>query len=358
MDFPPNSIFLSHYNCDSSAKFSRLSHDIDPYEDDLPFPQFKQHQDDTTVNTGPKNLSHYIGQTIPPGKEEASMRCNMSMIDDGKNNSETSEIRRQGKRVLNKPSKNAKLNVLNRLYCALADTFNGNTSSIEAYSLKPYELGLVKWVVKNKLKNFAHKLSVQHLNLGSEESFKQLQQYMELNSARCRKKGEMTRFIFKLTMKGLKKIYKSTSIENKEFSELDFLNHHFKKHSQDTGTNIMEYADPLDKGDFKNPKFKCLNKEYLSLVFGNEHFRDTFLAYVNMYLENDYKDTVYNKFYHLFKTLRKRLRGMDEVERISIIRDFISRESCKILNLPWSCYEVKLAIETFTKHITKLTKIN
>ena len=67
-------------------------------------------------------------------------------------------------------------------------------------------------------------------------------------------------------------------MENKEFNERDFLNFHFKRHSQETGTNIMESADPLDTTALKNPRFTCLNKEYLSLIFKNEQFKDTFLT--------------------------------------------------------------------------------
>ena len=359
MDSPFGSIFLSEPRCNLIEGISRLSHDRALYEDDLPYPCFKQQQDNTTVNTGTKNICHSINlidTTLRLHEEEGSMQCNMSIMEDTKSQSESNEIIRCGKKVFNKPSKNGKLNILNSLYYALADTFNGNTNVIDAYSLKPYELGLIKWVVKNKLKNQVHKVSVQRLNLQEEGNFKQLQKYIEQDSVRGRKKGEMIRFIFKLTMKGLKKIYKSTSMENKEFNERDFLNYHFKRHSQETGTNIMEYADPLDKTALKNPRFTCLNKEYLSLIFKNEQFKDTFLTYVNNYLENDYKYSVYGKFYHFFKLLRKQLWGTDEDKRISIINEFISKDSKKIMNLPWTCHEVRLAIDKFTKHITRLSE--
>lgn len=245
--------------------------------------------------------------------------------------------------------------LLNHVYFALADIFNGKETPINQYELKPYEISLVRFVLAKKLKNKVEKEILESIDLYKEMHLVFIRKILNSQKVKKRRKDEQIKFIFSLIMKHVKKKYiAEENIEERDFDERNFLSFYFKKQSEEKEIDLLCFTNPMESTGIKNPRFKYCNNEYLNLVFSNSKFREASLSFMSNRLERDYKVKVWKKFHNLFSELRVKLKNTEEDKKEEVIKKYVEKSQKKKFVLPWTCWEVEEAKEKFFKQIAKI----
>ena len=171
-----------------------------------------------------------------------------------------------------------------------------------------------------------------------------------------KRKEEKIKFVFKHTMKNLKKRYfENNDLQNNADNEVKFFSNYFEQTHKDKNLSIEVFFDPLNNSNTQNPKFKTLSKDYITLLFDNLRFKGDFLSYVEGEFIKDYQQNVCKKFKKLFKRLRKKMRhgGYSNYDSIvdEFIHKFVANKRCK---LPWTDKEIVDAVFRFKSHLETL----
>ena len=173
-----------------------------------------------------------------------------------------------------------------------------------------------------------------------------------------KRKEEKIKFVFKHSLKNLKKSFFQTSpAANPTETEHKFFEHYFNSANNPSAVPLEHYFDPLNMSNSNNPRYKTLSKDYMLLLFAHEDFKTDFMSYIHKYLLADYQAKVPRKFKKLFKKLRKRLRSASGGKVEESIREFSTKfDQNKRCKLPWTGAEISDAIRCFDEHIELLLK--
>ena len=175
----------------------------------------------------------------------------------------------------------------------------------------------------------------------------ELKDYLfDLIQGHCLKKNEERwKFVYKKSIKWLKHLFflkmKNTK---KRLTETDFLKFYFEDLSKKKKIPLNYYQDPLVQKyrkrksrvkDEKRPK--SINIYYLTLVFECEDFVNDFFDYIDGQLMEHCMLEIPDKFQLIFRNYMKKSQDSGKVREY-----FESNKRCK---LPWSFYDVKIAIK-------------
>jgi len=160
-----------------------------------------------------------------------------------------------------------------------------------------------------------------------------------------KKNEERWKFVYKKSIKWLKHLFflkmKNTK---KRLTETDFLKFYFDDLSKSKKIPLNYYQDPLVQKyrkrksrvkDEKRPK--SINICYLTLVFECEDFVTDFFDYIDGQLMEHCMLEIPDKFQLIFRNYLRKNGDSGKVKEY-----FESNKRCK---LPWSFYDVKIAIK-------------
>ena len=239
---------------------------------------------------------------------------------------------------------------------SLTKVFNEVQMCAMDVNLAAYENELLKCITAKKFT----KEGVYHANSeiarSEGEELAQLANQLYSKHASRKRKEEKIKFVFKHTLKNLKKaFFTAHDLHNSMESEVRFFTNYFTRIHVDRNLPLETFFDPLNTSHALNPKFKTLSKDYLALLFSSDNFRSDFLGYIDKEFVSDYQSNVSKKFKKLFKKLRKRMRqagtGKYEVVIGEFIEKFNANKRCK---LPWTKREISDAIIGFSSHLENL----
>lgn len=167
----------------------------------------------------------------------------------------------------------------------------------------------------------------------------------DLIRGHCLKKNEERwKFIYKKAIKWLKHLF-FIKMQNtkKRLTENDFLKYYFAELAKNRKLPLNYYQDPLvqkyrkRKSRLKDERRpKSINICYLGLVFESGEFVKDFFEYIDGELAEHCMLEIPDKFQLIFRNYLKKNGGGGKVREY-----FESNKRCK---LPWSFYDVQIAI--------------
>lgn len=266
---------------------------------------------------------------------------------------ESTELMNEGEKIA-KVTKRTKL--LEDACDALTKVFNEVDINGNDVDIVNYEIELVKCIVAKRFTKEAVYAPEGEIAKNKGEELAQLVNQMYRKHSSRKRKEEKIKFVFKHTLKNLKKAYFTAhGLHNSQESEEQFFNHYFDQIHKDQQLPLEAFFDPLNTSHALNPKFKTLSKDYLALLFSSPSFRSDFLGYIKAAFVQDYQDNVNKKFKKLFKKLRKRMRQAGAGKYEAVVSDFIAKFNAnKRCKLPWTKREIGDAIVGFGSHIDNL----
>lgn len=239
---------------------------------------------------------------------------------------------------------------------ALTKVFNEIEIDGNGLNLCVYELELVKTIVTKKFIKEESVSEVKDVSMAEDDELADLINNLYKKHESRKRKEEKIKFVFKHTIKNLKKEYfASNELQNCPENEEKFFFHYFEFTHKEKELPLEAFFDPLNTSHALNPKFKTLSKDYLSLLFSSAGFNAAFLAYIETGFVKDYQDNVCKKFKKLFKKLRKRMRLASPGKYGAVISEFITKFGAnKRCKLPWTQKEIRNAISGFSLHLQNL----
>lgn len=226
----------------------------------------------------------------------------------------------------------------------------------EDLDLNEYELQLLKCIVSKKFNGEGNGQAGQEIGQHPRDELVHLIAELYKKHESKKRKEEKIKFVFKHTIKNLKKrFFVLKGLQNSPENEERFFLNYYEQIHKHRGLLIESFYDPLNTSHSQNPKFKTLSKDYLSLLFTSEGFKDDFLRYIEGDFVKDYQQTVCKKFKKLFKKLRKRMRQAKSHQHAVLVADFVDKfyanKRCK---LPWTKREIEDAVLAFKAHLKNL----
>jgi hypothetical protein len=163
----------------------------------------------------------------------------------------------------------------------------------------------------------------------------------------CLKKNEERwKFIYKKTIKALKKNFFVNVIDsNSKTSYEDFLEHYFGDSARRSGVPLHYFKDPLiEKYKKRNDKKrrqdedcpKSINTRFLKLIFQSPQFVQDFFEYMHSSFKIEYLCEIPEKFFLIFKNYVNSAKNLKTSQQY-----FQNNKRCK---LPWTFNDVDLAI--------------
>lgn len=158
-----------------------------------------------------------------------------------------------------------------------------------------------------------------------------------------KKNEEINKFIYKFTIKCLKKkFFEINILKNSQNKKKDFFNFYFKKICQKYNKKIEDFFDPLN---FKGKK-TTLNNHFFHNNFLSQKFKQDFTQFLNTEFVKLYKKVIFKKLEKFFNKYSKELNN--------IVKDFDLSENSfnfkiKRIHFPWTLKEVDIAIFKFKK---------
>ena len=222
----------------------------------------------------------------------------------------------------------------------LSKIFKNLNLSRKDFCLEKDEMKLIYLILKKK---FFKKSSFNMQNIKNLKNLKNL--IILIKNIKSEKRvEEMNKFIFKLTLKKLRKnfFYKNQLIQNEE-NEIKFFEEFFNK----------EEIDEKIKKKFLIEKNKKLNNSFLKILFQNENFKKKFLDYLENGFFKDYLVLIPKKFKKFLEKLKKNMKKNDIVLGINLFFDEFAIK--KRIKYPWTSVEIKLALEHFKKLINNFS---
>lgn len=315
----------------------------------------KLKQDTTTLNTSIKTIFNFeenkVDLYLNKRKEESSLFVD-KQPEKSLSDSPLRTERELERKIIKKAKPGGFKYLLNHVYFSLADIFNGKNIDICQYELKPEEASLVKLIIEKKLGKNVKKSFMDKFCPYNEMDLASIKKLLDTKPVKKKRKDEQLKFIFNLIMKHAKNKYIAENPDEKDFSEKDFLSFYFKEQSEKKGIDLLCFGNPIDS-NINNPRYKYFSTEYLELLFSSQRFREFSLNFIQNRLERDYKVMVWKKFYNIFSKLRVELRNIPEDKKEEIIRTYIEKSQKRKFVFPWTCWEVKEAIEKFSKQLKK-----
>lgn len=154
-------------------------------------------------------------------------------------------------------------------------------------------------------------------------------------------------FIFRLTFRKLKNDPPSARqvfsfAKNKKD---DFFEYYFGELAKEKGIPLSSFDNPLN---YKN-KGKCLDKNYMKLVFSSSRFKKNFLEYFRRgELIKDYQFSLPKKLMKIMERFEAYFTSYD----INVLDKNLTKlqkyfRTNKQLKLPWTQKEIKMSIKNF-----------
>ena len=249
-------------------------------------------------------------------------------------------------------SNRAQLPNLINVYVVLLKVFFNLPIKPEELELKQSKLYLIKEIILRKSKHpskFAS-ISQKTSNVTVQDVMEILEYLDQFNSTK--RVEENIKFIFKLTLKRLKKDYqiqKANSINDKKESLNDFFTFYFKEFVDMWGLDIMIFTEPLRKKIYQ----KKLNHEYIKRIFAAKSFKTDFLKHINSgEFKREYQGTIPNKVFKLLSRFDRLFANEDEQATVEVVHKYFKRnKQCK---LPWTEKEINNSIIDFNALCNRL----
>ena len=229
-----------------------------------------------------------------------------------------------------------------------------NDFQIDIYNLELFELKLVIVVlllkfpkIKNIKKIFEKKkinsnIFLKNENISNFEEFSEiLKKILKKipNYQFGKKNEEINKFLYKFTIKCLKKnFFKNEKFPIKKQKKLFFSNY-FKNDAKKLNSKIQDYYDPLNIRSQR----KTLNHDFIARNLSNKKFYYDFFFFLNNSFKKKYSEitlkkfqTIFKKYFSIFFDIMKKF----DFDRISNFKN--SR-----IKFPWSVNEIDSAIGKF-----------
>ena len=247
-------------------------------------------------------------------------------------------------------------NILEDVCKSLSHVFNGIKIEETDVDLVNHEKRLFKYVIRKKFIRESEDTLYSDIISAEDSELIEIVNNLYDKYESTKRKEEKIKFVFKHTMKSLKKRYfKNNDLQNSADNEVKFFSNYFEQTHKDKNLSIEVFFDPLNNSNTLNPKFKTLSKDYITLLFDNLSFKEDFLNYIEGKFIKDYQQNVCKKFKKLFKRLRKKMRhgGYSNYDLIvdEFIYKFAANKRCK---LPWTNKEIVDAVFRFKSHLETL----
>lgn len=228
------------------------------------------------------------------------------------------------------------------------------------FELPGHELELTKCIVSKKFVGNEIYIAKLDILVAKGDELVSLINELRKSYQTKKRKEEKIKFVFKHTIKNLKKVYfNEHKLAFASENEPKFFTYYFHSSDELKQIPIDNFYDPLNTSYTLNPCYRTLSKKYLHLLFKCVTFREDFLNFVKNNLLTDYQSRVNKKFKKLFKKLRKRIRTAGNSKIADVIREFIAKfNENKRCKLPWVADEILSAITCFDEHVEYLLKID
>jgi hypothetical protein len=245
---------------------------------------------------------------------------------------------------------NPKILYFRRSFNLLIKLFTNSQIETQDLELREMERLLTVYVCRRKFPSLLIPIAKDH-QLGHEHFCTVVQRCrVELSNKRIE---ENIKFIFKLTMKHLKDLFKTRNMQYEAFeSSDDFYLYYFRKVAERAAMPLEAFRDPLNNKRPKSKKMpRTLNNDYMHLLFQSSSFTRDFKAYLSSdKLIADYVKTVPNKFEKIL--LRWERYWEDRIDQ-RIFREklkeyFFRNKQCK---LPWTVNEIISAVSYYLNMI-------
>lgn len=220
----------------------------------------------------------------------------------------------------------------------LSKIFKNRNLFEKDYILDENEIKLIYLILKKK---FFKKSSFKILKVDL-KNLKNLIIFIKNNNKSQKRVEEMNKFIFKLTLKQLKKnFYLKNCLIQSEENEIKFFEEFFPTEmDENISKNLLE------------GKNKKLNNSVLKILFKNQNFKTKFINYLENGFYNDYLELIPKKFKKFLQILKKKMKKNDILTGINFYyHEFANKKRVKY---PWTSVEVKSAIDHFKKLIINL----
>ena len=310
----------------------------------------------TALNRSVFNFSYAdINQMMPEYKEDTEAPKDPSQIlaqSEGEIHKQIVEKENKTKSKIAKP-RIRRSKILDKACATLDKIFTDKELEDSDFNLPIYELDLVKCITMKKYLNDGAKTYHKRVMTSQTSDIIEVVNDFRKSYQTKKRKEEKIKFIFKHTLKNLKKLF----FEKMNFScssEGDplFFAHYFLDAAIARNMPIGAFYDPLNTSYTVNPNYKTLSKDYLILLFKNDKFKEDFFKFVHDNLLRKYQSKVHKKFKKLLKKLRKRVRNVESSKVADVVYEFIDRfKQNKRCKLPWTSNEIRDAIKCFDVHI-------
>ena len=242
-------------------------------------------------------------------------------------------------------------NLIN-VYAILLKVFFNLPVEIEDLELKKSELYLIKEIILRKCKHPPkYKNLAQKTSSVSVAEITEILEYLEQYNS-TKRVEENIKFIFKLTLKRLKKDYQlrqSNMASDRKLALEDFYGFYFGEFVDTWGLDLQQFTEPLRKKTYQ----KKLNHEYITRIFASKPFKVDFLKHINSgEFKREYQGTIPNKVLKLLSRFDRLFAGEDQqkaVEQVS--KYFKGNKQCK---LPWTEKEIINSINDFNSLCSRL----
>jgi hypothetical protein len=156
-----------------------------------------------------------------------------------------------------------------------------------------------------------------------------------------KKNEEINKFLYKFTIKSLKKrFFKNEKLPIRKQKKL-FFTHYFKNDCKKYNLKIQDYYDPLNVRCTR----KTLNHDFLIRNLSNSTFHKDFFDFLDIEFNNNYSQITLKKFETIFKKYFKIFFEIMTNFDFELISNFKNTR----IKFPWSLNEIEFAISQFKK---------
>lgn len=245
-----------------------------------------------------------------------------------------------------------------KLLNSLEKIIKGEELKISDLNLDDMSLDLFYSVLSRKLgqRDFRKKF-----NNATEERSSEATEFINLmvKLQKPKKRAEeRCKFIFKMTVNNFREnFFENNNLKKKDAeSEKKFWKFYFGTYCDKKKIPLSYVFDPLNNKLAKNEKFKCLNIDYLKLVFRNKRFKEACFTYIRQNLVEEYFLKINKKFKKLFYDFERAVEKKSGIGVRELVKVFVEKKingrGCK---LPWTVNEIDNAKDYFLQYIQKLT---
>lgn len=173
--------------------------------------------------------------------------------------------------------------------------------------------------------------------------------WMNYISQKCQseEKDKYPLIIFQCT---LQRLATSFGLDKDKNPTKPFYSHYFKYQSDLTGTPLKDFYLPHSSGQNTNPRFECLNWDYVKFLMKNDKFKTDFYTFLDKYFIPLHNMNIKKDLKIILKQLTENCEKNGTEDYLNYYRQLLkglSKE--KVLRTPPTLFEIEKAIGYLTK---------